>query len=253
MAFTLQTEIDTANESLLRLGCKTTITLAGYATDVNGIKANLIFPQTRDSLLRSYSWNFATARLYLASVWKTARYYAIGEYVWYPDASSTSLLYKCATAHTSGTWATDLAAVKWVIYTSRPLYHWNYQYDLPTTCLRLLTYNNSHHGYGTYYNHHYALEGDKILTDETDVKIRYIDQIIDPDNWDSLFKEVFILQLALKLLPAIGGVGTPTLNAELRSELKDVMARARVVNRNETNDTGRSDWNVARFKENKVG
>ena len=254
MAFTLQTEIDTANQSLLRLGNKSgLITLAGYSTDPVSVKANLLFPQVRDSLLRSYNWNFATARLHLASVWATATYYAVGEYVWYPDTSSTSSLYKCAIAHTSGTFATDLAAVDWVIYTSRPLYHWNYQYDMPTTSLRLLSYNHQPHGYGTYYNHKYTLEGGKILSNETNVKIRYINQIVDPSSWDSLFTEVFILQLALKLLPAIGGVGTPTLNAELRSELKEAMTRARTVNSNETNNTGYSGWNTARFKETKVG
>jgi hypothetical protein len=247
MAFSMQSEIDIANESLLRLGDKSgLLTLAGYSTNVVGVKANLLFPQTRDSLLRSYMWNFAKTRFLLVSTWATATAYVVGQYVWYPDTSSTSTLYVCPAgkAHTSGVFVTDLAAGDWVAYTARPLYHYAYQYVLPTGVIRLL---------GSSLNaHDFDLEGTKILTNQTGVKIHYIDQVVDPNNWDSLFKEVFILSLALKLLPAIGGVGTPTLNAELQGELRMAISKARVVNANETNHTGTEAWANARLGSGKI-
>lgn len=43
------------------------------------------------------------------SVWVTAHAYKVGDYV-----TQTSVMYYCTTAHTSGTFATDLAAGKWV-------------------------------------------------------------------------------------------------------------------------------------------
>lgn len=47
----------------------------------------------------------------IPTVWVTATDYAVRDVVWY-----NNILYVCNTAHTSGTFATDLAAVKWVEY-----------------------------------------------------------------------------------------------------------------------------------------
>jgi hypothetical protein len=48
------------------------------------------------------------------SAWVTSTVYNVGDYVTRPGG----LYYKCVIAHTSGTWATDLAAVKWVAKTN---------------------------------------------------------------------------------------------------------------------------------------
>ena len=43
-------------------------------------------------------------------MWVTATAYVVGDLVLFTDGH----VYKCLTAHTSGTFATDLAAVKWL-------------------------------------------------------------------------------------------------------------------------------------------
>jgi hypothetical protein len=47
------------------------------------------------------------------SAWVTSTAYVVGDVV-----ATGGAVYKCLTAHTSGTFATDLAAVKWVLVTS---------------------------------------------------------------------------------------------------------------------------------------
>lgn len=49
-------------------------------------------------------------RIVAGAEWVTLAVYAVGDYVFYD-----TVLYICATAHTAGTWATDLAAAKWTV------------------------------------------------------------------------------------------------------------------------------------------
>lgn len=107
----IQAEVDIANQSLARIGANR-FTLATAANE-EGVVATLMFDQTRDALLRGYWWPFPSVRLRLVSAWLTATVYTTDQYVW-----QAALLYKCATAHTSGTFATDLAAAKWVLVSS---------------------------------------------------------------------------------------------------------------------------------------
>jgi len=101
-------EVDICNKSLDKIGA-TSFTF-GDVTSNESIKCLRHFDQTRDSLLRSYEWPFAKTRLRLVSGWLTDTIYTTDQYVW-----QSALLYKCATAHTSDVFATDLAAVKWVL------------------------------------------------------------------------------------------------------------------------------------------
>jgi DNA-binding XRE family transcriptional regulator len=103
-----QLETDIANMSLGRIGAKQ-FTLADQ-TPVQGVQANLHFVHTRDSLLRSFQWNFAKKRFLLVSTWLTATDYVVGQYVW-----TNSLLYKCLVAHTSDVFATDLSSADWIL------------------------------------------------------------------------------------------------------------------------------------------
>jgi hypothetical protein len=58
--------------------------------------------------------------------------------------------------------------------------------------------------------------------------------------------------LATKMIPAISGTKTSPLFAEISAELKDAMIRARTVSRSETNYTGYSSWNNARYGSGKL-
>lgn len=104
----IQAEVDLANQALGKIAAKQ-FTLAVQTTN-EGIQANLHFAQTRDMLLRSFEWQFSKTRLRLVSAWLTDTVYTTDQYVW-----QSGLLYKCAVAHTSDTFATDLTSVYWTL------------------------------------------------------------------------------------------------------------------------------------------
>jgi hypothetical protein len=94
--------------------------LDAIETTLDAILANLVLIQRDDGYLKNGSVHadaFSTASLALIAsdwtplgLWLTATAYVVGDVV----QESTSS-YVCATAHTSGTFATDYAAGKWVI------------------------------------------------------------------------------------------------------------------------------------------
>src|SRR4030042_1573877 len=63
----VQAEIDLCSQAYERIGSGS-FTLANQATNVLGIRGNLHYAQTKNSLLRSYEWNFARARATLAQI-----------------------------------------------------------------------------------------------------------------------------------------------------------------------------------------
>ena len=65
MALT-EKEIVICNQSLLSIGAEQ-FTLANQASNVQGEKCNLFYSQTRQALLRSFEWNFASKRKILTS------------------------------------------------------------------------------------------------------------------------------------------------------------------------------------------
>lgn len=100
-------EVVISNHALAKISAKTFTAADGSNEET---KSLLFFDQTRNALLRKYEWPFAKTRLRLVNGWLTDTVYNTDQYVW-----QSALLYKCAIAHTSGTFTTDLAAVKWVL------------------------------------------------------------------------------------------------------------------------------------------
>jgi hypothetical protein len=228
-------------------------------------KLELVFDQTRDSLMRSFEWNFARARLELSNDWDDATAYTTDQYVW-----EDSVLYKCNTAHTSeATFNNDYVmdgtdfvmddtdyvrdstiTFYWDMVTDRPEHYWDYRYDLPANfkrfCNKWLKHNETR----------YKIEGNKILCDETELDINYIAQVTDPTDFDSLFTEVLIYDLAIKLTYSLVGAGYPAqaLRKSLREERKDTITRAKSVNSIES-DQGRRksyEWVNARYGDGKI-
>ena len=84
----------------------TTPNQMGANLDMNGY---LILNQANPVAISGFEWN---------GDWATATVYAVGDIVY---ESSTGTAYICVVAHTSGTFATDLAAVKWQVFASASL------------------------------------------------------------------------------------------------------------------------------------
>lgn len=307
MALT-QLQVDQCNQSLSKIAAKTFT--FGDVTSVQSIKSLLFYDQTRNALLRQYEWPFAKVRLRLVSGWITATIYSTDQYVW-----QSSILYKCAIAHTSDDFDTDLAAVKWVqvsttpdwvtatayalgaivvnnailykcilahtsgdtddepgvgatsdtfwqVSNTKPVDIFGYSYDIPVSSLRLVengtvnTSNVNWNWFGTYTYPRsdrpadtWRLEGNTILTNDTEVDIVYVNTVTDTTEWDVMFTELFIAILAKKLLASLSGSGpgVTKLRDDLNLEIRVLEENARVIASQEGNNSGESSWNNARF------
>ena len=138
-----------------------------------------------------------------------------------------------------------------------PDFEWDYAYDLPVDFLAMRTpYDINQSGIESI-QYSYALEGSQLLSNETSMEIRYVKKVTDPNEFDPLFVEVLVLQLALKMLISLaGGGGTSNvMRRELYQELwgtprqPGLMQRVLAMDKQETNTLGRADmglWNDAR-------
>jgi len=68
-----------------------------------------------------------------------------------------------------------------------PEFEWKYQYQLPSDCIRVIS---------VYGDPGYEIEGEALLTDETEVKIKYIYLVTDVSRFDALFRRALIIRLA---------------------------------------------------------
>ena len=134
---------------------------------------------------------------------------------------------------------------------STTTFEYDYAYDLPVDFLAMQKPYESVPGItGTYYN--YSPEGKQILSSEDEMEIKYIKKITDENDLDPLFIEIFVLQLAIKLVMPLSQ--DKVLRRELDNELwgtpqqPGLMSRVRQADKEETNTTGQNlaqTWNDA--------
>lgn len=126
-----------------------------------------------------------------------------------------------------------------------PEYEWDYQYELPTDFARLISVYEDD---GTDLpDERWTREGNRILTNYSTCRIKYIKLITDPNDFDSLFAEVLLLRLALKLINPLAGRMAKVSRNEIKEELKELEAKARAISMQENNQTGRADLLLARY------
>ena len=80
---------------------------------------------------------------------------------------------------------------------AEPLFDWDKAFQLPTDCLRVLRLNSA--------DDEFVIEGRSLLTDATTAQIRYISQVTDPGQYDSLFIEAFAARLAADICQKLTG------------------------------------------------
>ena len=76
-----------------------------------------------------------------------------------------------------------------------PAWGFTKQYTLPSDCLRVLTILD--------YDADYKVEGRKILTDNSSMKILYISRVTDPNEYDELLRETLSAALAADIAFAV--------------------------------------------------
>lgn len=92
-------------------------------------------------------------------------------------------------------------------------------------------------------------EGDYLLANSTTIELVYIADVTEPSKMDDLFIEALELSLAVKLSVALAGTAriTQVKRNELRDAAKGAMDSAKNASRRETDRSGRSNWNLAKF------
>jgi hypothetical protein len=107
--------------------------------------------------------------------------------------------------------------------TDTPAWGFTQQYTLPADCLRVLTILD--------YDADYKIEGRKILTDNSNMKILYIARITDPNEYDELLRETLSAALAADIAYAVTS-SNPTAS-NMYNLFKDKLKEARFVDATE--------------------
>lgn len=192
------TETSICNQALGRIGAKQ-IGNVETDTSVPAIQCRLHYEQTRDSLIRSYTWRFASGRATLVEDTEV-------------DED----------------------------------FEWSVQFTLPTDLMFLTSIYEGRFSGVNFRN--YAIEGKRLLTNETTMEIRYVKKVTDVLEFDSLFVKVLILLLADVLIGPLAG-GDPRIQNKIDRALAELMPSVRALDGQETNTAGRlesSTWNDAR-------
>lgn len=79
-------------------------------------------------------------------------------------------------------------------YYIKPVFGWKYQYNLPAGCLRVCNVNGMEANEED--SRPYAIEGSKLLTDESPVQLRYVYQHTTTAAWPQTFTNAFAYLLA---------------------------------------------------------
>jgi len=119
--------------------------------------------------------------------------------------------------------------------TTAPAWGFSYAYTLPADCLRLLKILD--------YDSNYKVEGRKILSNTSSMKILYIGRITDPNEYDELLRETLSASLAADIAFAVTSNNTTATN--MYNLFQDKLRDARFVDSTEgqniDQDLGMSD------------
>ena len=118
-----------------------------------------------------------------------------------------------------GSWATTIKREELARTVETPEFGFTYAFQLPTSpkCLKVLNVNTSVPG-----DIEYKIEGDKLLTDESSIKIRYIGRLEDTEDYGTLLTEAVEILLASYLAMSI--TGDSRLAARLREEYQAIIS-----------------------------
>ena len=116
-----------------------------------------------------------------------------------------------------------------------PAWGFTYAYTLPANCLRLLRVLD--------YDSNYKVEGRKILSDASTMKILYIARITDPNEYDELLRETLSAALGADIAYAVTSNNTTSQNMILsyQEKLRDARFVDSTEGQNVEHDLGMAD------------
>ncbi len=134
--------------------------------------------------------------------------------------------------------------------TVTPDFEWSFQYHLPNDFMLMRSIYEGRFSSTNFRN--YDLEDDLLLTDEDEMKIRYVKKVTDPTKFDPLFVKLFTWLLADEMIGPLAG-GDDRIQKKIDRALAILTPTARALDGQETNTAGRAEsvtWNDARFGDN---
>ena len=119
--------------------------------------------------------------------------------------------------------------------TTAPAWGFTSAYTLPADCLRLLKILD--------YDSNYKVEGRKILSNSSSMKILYIGRITDPNEYDELLRETLSASLAADIAFAVTSNNTTATNMYnlFQDKLKDARFVDSTEGQNVDQDLGMAD------------
>ena len=119
--------------------------------------------------------------------------------------------------------------------TTAPAWGFSFAYTLPADCLRLLRILD--------YDSNYKVEGRKILSNTSSMKILYIGRITDPNEYDELLRETLSASLAADIAFAVTSNNTTATNMYnlFQDKLKDARFVDSTEGQNVDQDLGMAD------------
>ena len=119
--------------------------------------------------------------------------------------------------------------------TTAPAWGFKYAYTLPADCLRLLRILD--------YDSNYKVEGRKILSNTSSMKILYIGRITDPNEYDELLRETLSAALGADIAFAVTSNNQTATNMYnlFQDKLKDARFVDSTEGQNVDQDLGMSD------------
>ena len=119
--------------------------------------------------------------------------------------------------------------------TTAPAWGFSYAYTLPADCLRLLRILD--------FDSNYKVEGRKILSNTSSMKILYIARITDPNEYDELLRETLSASLAADIAFAVTSNNTTSQNMYqlYQEKLKDARFVDSTEGQNVEQDLGMAD------------
>jgi hypothetical protein len=106
-----------------------------------------------------------------------------------------------------GPWPSTITRATLAQTATTPTYEYTYEYQLPTLpkCLRVLRINEQKAG-----DIDFQIEGDKLLTDEATVDIKYIGRVTDTEQYDSYLKQAIVWRLVAEMAYKFTGQASVT-------------------------------------------
>ena len=125
--------------------------------------------------------------------------------------------------------------VELAVDTDAPAWGFSYAYTLPADCLRLLRILD--------YDSNYKVEGRKILSNTSSMKILYIGRIIDPNEYDESLRETLSAALGADIAFAVTSNNQTASNMYnlFQDKLKDARFIDSTEGQNIDQDLGMSD------------